>query len=914
MSNESAVWNILPENSTGIPLGATGRQDGYVLLLVILSIFLVGTLVIIAVLLLVCRRSGRRGQRYGRASDDPEKTNTTYLEDSQPTHEITIRVDESESLSPGGGHDQEADRFLSTGTAGRRVSFNEAALFDHSKKAQEKGRRYTLTEGDFHHLKNARLTHLHIPAPALKILTIPECDSAENTITMATRPATKSALSIFQPMLCPLSQAAVGSLSPSSRLPGDPFHPAADPSFTRTPPAPSTKQRSTSSIEILGAMSPTGVGLAEAGSGGLPGDGGAQGPVLQFFTKLRRHASLEGASPYFKIKKWKLDSSQRASSLDTRGSPKRRQFQRQRAASESLDQEDNAAHHDDLVQYIARTQDARRPSPATTPPPPSPSLGRLEVEVMVEPRRSPGGPGVIGLSPDPQDEAPSLAAGDSGDPPDPPEPPDSQAVYRDIWNLRASLEQYAASDQSSSNNDRSSVCSDADSVCSLGGRPETARGGLPSYPSQDLGDEAEEGQEAKPSTGSRAEAAEPEVKRKKKRQGGSVDSERGGTGDGVAGNRKLLQMDSGYASIEAPCRGTEELRLFGAGADGGSAQDRSALERRHHFTSAGRSSTVGESFESSHLFEEEPEAELSAAAGGATGGVAIATGAGPLGWAPYGQMFAARETAQPAPAPPPPPTPAQPPPLTLHRRDYSIDERTDALFHEFLRHDPQFDQQDSPAKKHRSRVHLRKQWQRHKQWSDPGVRHFHSSFERQRTPLRRGDSVSYLSDASYQLTLPRIVSAPDDEASDGSASAPGTPKLSAAAAEAAAAAAVKTQEEGGALGEGGGDGGQETQPPPPPPPPPPPLLRSVSETEGRPEEGPGGLQEDRGRSISPPSLPDPRRYGPQTFTAELTDKLAAGLDERLYAGLRQTRDSAAAAALECTAVSVAHASPDHSPV
>lgn len=47
--------------------------------------------------------------------------------------------------------------------------------------------------------------------------------------------------------------------------------------------------------------------------------GSSQGPMLQFFTKLRRHASLEGASPYFKIKKWKLDSSQRASSLDTRG-------------------------------------------------------------------------------------------------------------------------------------------------------------------------------------------------------------------------------------------------------------------------------------------------------------------------------------------------------------------------------------------------------------------------------------------------------------------------------------------------------------------------------------------------------------------------------------------------------------------
>lgn len=58
--------------------------------------------------------------------------------------------------------------------------------------------RYTLTEGDFHHLKNARLTHLHIPPPALKIVTIHECDSAENTITMTTRPVAKSALSIFQ--------------------------------------------------------------------------------------------------------------------------------------------------------------------------------------------------------------------------------------------------------------------------------------------------------------------------------------------------------------------------------------------------------------------------------------------------------------------------------------------------------------------------------------------------------------------------------------------------------------------------------------------------------------------------------------------------------------------------------------------
>lgn len=50
-------------------------------------------------------------------------------------------VDESDCLSMASSHNQETERFLSTGTTGRRVSFNEAALFDHGKKAQEKGRR-----------------------------------------------------------------------------------------------------------------------------------------------------------------------------------------------------------------------------------------------------------------------------------------------------------------------------------------------------------------------------------------------------------------------------------------------------------------------------------------------------------------------------------------------------------------------------------------------------------------------------------------------------------------------------------------------------------------------------------------------------------------------------------------------------
>lgn len=875
MSNESTVWNIQPENST-IPVEAEEQRNGYVLLLVILSIFLVATLTVTSVLLIFCRRCYHGGKCCSRADDDVEKT-ATYMEESQPTHEITIRVDESDCLSMASSHDQETERFLSTGTTGRRVSFNEAALFDHSKKAQEKGRRYTLTEGDYHHLKNARLTNLNIPAPALKIVTIHECDSVENTITMTTHPPIKSALSIFQPMLCPLPQTALTSLSPSVALPGDALNSVVDSNFNEKTLALSPKDPNLSSIEMMaagarGRGSSISVGEGHHGGTSTPpviSGAGSQGPMLQFFTKLRRHASLEGASPYLKIKKWKLDSSQRASSLDTRGSPKRRQFQRQRAASESMDQDDNDSHHIDLIQYIARTRDAPyRPGQASTrilspPSTPPPSLGRVEVEVMVEPSSSHEGPGVIGLSPDHQDEALSLGKRENPDSLDTADSQDPQTLYRDIWTLRATLEQYAASDQSS-NNDRNSVCSDADSVCSLGGRTEAERGGLPSNPSQDLGDETEAAEEDKDFLMYTEKLERREIRKRKQ---GSTDSERGS--DGETTNRKLLQMDSGYASIEAPCRGPEEFRLFSSGSS--SPKDRTAHERRHHFTRAGRSGTIGESFES-HLFEEDPDDELS----GATGGVSIETGASSMSWMPYGQMLTPREATQP---------PFHAP--SLHRRDYSIDEKTDALFHEFLRHDPQFDLQESPLKKHRSRIHLRKQWQRHKQWSDPGVRHIHSSFERHRTPLRRGESVNYPIDTSYHSTLPRIVSAPDEEASDGTGSTSETPKITTTTTK------DKSIDQEAPITAAS----------------PSPLHTDTDHLE----------QEENKQSSIPPEPPDEHSspqpldstgYGPQTITAELTDKLSASLDDRLYTGLRRTKESAA----ECVTVTATHVSPDHSPV
>ncbi|GAA6096751.1 voltage-dependent calcium channel beta subunit-associated regulatory protein [Tachysurus ichikawai] len=703
MSNESVIWKNLTENPTELPL-ERGVEDGYVLHLVLLSIFLSATIALLSVLLIVCRRC-REGERsFARfipcfkRSDDPEKPNTSYIEETQLVHEITIRVDESECLSAASSHDMETERFLSTGSTGRRVSFNEAALFDHSKKAQEKGRR----SGTY-------------SQPSL--------------------------------LLC---------------------------------------------------------------------------------------------------------------------SPKRRPFQRQRAASESMDQEENGAHHIDLIQYIARTKDVTYCPPRLLPPPstPPPSLGRLEVEVMVEPSCSRAmGPGMIGLSAEPQDDAGVGCRRESTD---------HQSLYRDIWTLRASLEQYISSDQSS-NNDKESVHSDADSVTSL--RLRTEKSGLPSYLSQDIGD-GMEGDAEMPGNG---------VLEKRRKQD-SVDSEKGSD---ESSTRKLLQMDSGYASIDAPSRATDEIRLFQSSS--GSKEDSgSAMERRHFFTSSAHRGTVFDSFDTD-IFDEELEVEPGGASGGSDTVMELEEGA--LVWSPYGQMFTQSDSQSHA----------------LSFRDYSIDEKTDALFHEFLRHDPQFDQQESPVRsKHRSRVHLRKQWQRSKQYSDPGQR-FHSSFDRYRSPLRRGETVNYPLESSYHSTLPRIVSGPDEENSDGTANLAEMPKVNQILG-AADKSLVSPKEDHIKH---------------------PSSTDTIGELKEKAELAPSALPpvtdgtlvqpevaEESGHSVqtleptegySPPQLAQ-TGYGPQTITAELSDKLSVTLEERLYSDLRRTREQP-----ECL-LTATHASPDHSPV
>lgn len=333
------------------------------------------------------------------------------------------------------------------------------------------------------------------------------------------------------------------------------------------------------------------------------------------------------------------------------------------------------------------------------------------------------------------------------------------SLYRDIWSLRASLEQYASSDQSST--DRESIRSDADSISSLGGAG--ARSGLDSCLSQDLDDEAEGEGEAEVTEGGIRGVS-----------GGNSEMGSGAGGDGEAGNRKLLQMDSGYASIEAPSKPPEEMRLFGTP---GAPRGKTASERRLFFTSSGRKGSVCESIEAK-LFQEELENEVTDGTVEKLKAQSQTNRQSVTLQEPY-QLLKSLPPQKPpesqsqlmSPLMKAIPSPSSPHQPRLRRRDYSIDEKTDALFNEFLRHDPRFDQQDSPIRsRHRSRVHLRKQWQRHKQYSDPGSSaggRYSPSLERQRfTPLRRGDSAGYPLDTRYHSTLSRIASAADEEASE----------------------------------------------------------------------------------------------------------------------------------------------------
>ncbi|XP_070988685.1 voltage-dependent calcium channel beta subunit-associated regulatory protein-like [Oncorhynchus clarkii lewisi] len=894
MSNDSPVLTSLTENSTEVPL-SVGRVENYVILLVLLCVFAGGSLILLSVLLLFCHRCSVGSRRYSRASDDPEKTNTTYVEDSQPTQDITIRLDESDALSPSSCHDEETDRFMSTCSTGRRVSFNESALYEQESKTQDKGRRYTLTEGDFHHLKKARLTHLPLAPPpsTLKILTIMECESTESSSLNVNEPHTPKP---------PLRHASLEGAGPYFRKwKFDSSHRAASLDTKGSPKSPFQRQRAASDntdpteedsppspplrrdiIQPLPSAHSQSSGLQHLSAGSLSPPTCPPSPCL---SRLEVEAVVEAASSSRternathpppeppETQERGQEPGEEATGTGTglwreAGAVTRKEAreevnewvgpgeesdedeeeetdilgteQRVGMGSEIMEglcadeaQEGGESFQAELgaeARIRARTVDGLG---ATTNTEAGMGLraktgvgavlgterevetedrfestleveaitgAELEIEaglgasgVRIKSDSGSGLEGVLSAGAGPglwEDPGPRSRSG-SGVCISRQESSETQpSLYRDIWSLRASLEQYASSDQSST--DRESIRSDADSVCSLGGA--AARSGFAACLSQDLGDELEEEWEYGDTGREGGDRGQRETEGEYRDTGRKIghrgvqrrDSEggggEGGTGVGGGGegevcSRKLLQMDSGYTSIEAPIRAPEELRLFGAPVG---PRGKTASERRLFFTSSGRKGTVCESFEAK-VFQEELEDEM---------GKSTEVEEKPLKRSPRstngGKTLILKEPSQsvsplkslqlqqpPLPQTQPIPSPR---PVRLRRRDYSIDEKTDALFNEFLRHDPRFDQQESPLRsRHRSRIHLRKQWQRHKQYSDPGSGaggRYSPSLERQSfRPLRRGDSAGYPLDTRYHSTLSRIASAADEETSEGATS------------------------------------------------------------------------------------------------------------------------------------------------
>lgn len=457
------------------------------------------------------------------------------------------------------------------------------------------------------------------------------------------------------------------------------------------------------------------------------------------------------------------------------------------------------------------------------------------------------------------------------------------SLYRDIWSLRASLEQYASSDQSST--DRESIRSDADSVSSFGAAG--ARSALDSCLSQDLDDEPEGDEDS-------------EVGVRGALGGDSEAGSGAGGGEAEAGNRKLLQMDSGYASIEAPSKAPEDMRIF---ATPGAPRGKTASERRLFFTSSGRKGSVCESIEAK-VFHEELEDEMAASTGPGEKHEMSPGGSQSPGLQEAHHFMIGRHTPQKPPDPPqllhPSPLMKTASPARLRRRDYSIDEKTDALFNEFLRHDPRFDQQESPLRcRHRSRIHLRKQWQRHKQYSDPGssaAGRYSPSLERQRfTPLRRGDSAGYPLDTRYHSTLSRIASAADEEAACEEAGQEGGENQDTASSGGAA---------GGLVEAGGKEPAMEDQ-------------SGRTSCHGSTGSGPESTNPmspvTEQRSNMDPRVDNRNNNSSQAILSQavLQDKLALSVEERLYSGLRSAELGQGAAE---GVLAVSHAAaPDFNP-
>uniref|UniRef100_UPI00358DF99B voltage-dependent calcium channel beta subunit-associated regulatory protein n=1 Tax=Myxine glutinosa TaxID=7769 RepID=UPI00358DF99B len=635
------------QNGTAVPPAVTSPPEGQLPLLVLASVFVGGGLLLISGLLLICRRCCE-GHRYERADDDADKTTTTYVEEGQQPREIAIQVtspdeveeeDDEEEDDESGSEEAvaagrkpcaaEAQRFLAAAGPIRRVSFNEAALFEHECRAEEKTRRFTLTEGDFHHLKNARLMPLGLSSPlSLHMLT----EAGVSPQALSQRPS----LSLVQPGPGFDHAAVLAALAPRPPvpLPGDTWG---------VPGREQDAERGLSPVHPTQSLS-------------------TRSSILtRLWGRLRRRTSEGTAHGSFSLRPWPRWTAQRAASLDTRGTPWGR-------GSACIAEEQNYEIH--------------APENETIPPP--------------SPRPRPDGADKRETSSTEDAEA---VASPEDDVEEPGASIQAASGPRDLWSLRASLELQDSSDVSGEGSAlEEEIIASADCGLEVSEAQSPVQCPHESHPQHSAPDPPAE--------------QDP---------------------------RRLIQMDSGYVSIE------------GVGA-----------EKRHRF---GRTKTI---FGSRDGWGEGEEQEREARR--VESEIVVVVIEEP-------EIEGEAETA----------TIVHPSILSVSprvsSRDYCVDEKTDALFREFLRHDPRFDAATvasggigAPATilgmSHKSKHHRvprpphlhhtrRQQWQRGgKQMSDPGVP---VGGGVRRAPLRRGHSVGHASEGRYYVTLPRIVSAGDEE-------------------------------------------------------------------------------------------------------------------------------------------------------
>lgn len=74
--------------------------DNYVLLVVVMSLFVGGTLVVLSGVLLLCKRCWEVHQRFNRAMEEAEKTTTTYLDNGTHPIQDWAQFESDSSLFP----------------------------------------------------------------------------------------------------------------------------------------------------------------------------------------------------------------------------------------------------------------------------------------------------------------------------------------------------------------------------------------------------------------------------------------------------------------------------------------------------------------------------------------------------------------------------------------------------------------------------------------------------------------------------------------------------------------------------------------------------------------------------------------------------------------------------------------------